>query len=116
MTAPEQNKTKEKSPHRWGEKFIEIIIRLAGVSTIVIVGLIFLFLLKEGLPAFLDIPLRQLFGSRWYPIEGLYGIAPPGGFADGHLGRRHHCRSFGPGRCDHLVNSHRHGCGKYSSR
>ncbi len=76
MTAPEQNKTKEKSPHRWGEKFIEIIIRLAGVSTIVIVGLIFLFLLKEGLPAFLDIPLRQLFGSRWYPIEGLYGIRP----------------------------------------
>ncbi len=58
------------------ETLIELLIRLSGVSTIVIVGLIFLFLLREGLPAFLDIPLRQLFGSRWYPIEGFYGIWP----------------------------------------
>ncbi len=58
------------------EVVIEGLIRLAGVSTIVIVGLIFLFLLKEGLNTFLDIPLRQLFGSRWYPIEGIYGLMP----------------------------------------
>src|SRR5690606_23775228 len=25
---------------------------------------------------FLDIPLRELFGSRWYPTEGHYGLAP----------------------------------------
>ncbi len=61
---------------RWGETLIESLIRIAGVSAIFIVGLIFLFLLREGLPAFLDIPLRQLFGSRWYPIEDLYGIWP----------------------------------------
>jgi ABC-type phosphate transport system permease subunit len=41
---------------RWGEIVIEGLIRMAGVSTIFIVGLIFLFLLREGLPAFLDIP------------------------------------------------------------
>jgi len=52
------------------------MIRLAGVSTIAIVGLIFLFLVREGLPTFLDIPLRQLFSSRWYPTEGLYGLWP----------------------------------------
>jgi phosphate transport system permease protein len=61
---------------RWNEVLIEGLIRIAGVSAIFIVGLIFLFLLREGLPAFLDIPLRQLFGSRWYPIEEKFGIWP----------------------------------------
>jgi phosphate transport system permease protein len=59
---------------RWGEFLIENLIRVAGVSTIIIVGLIFLFLLREGLPTFLDIPLRQLSGSRWYPIEAIFGL------------------------------------------
>jgi len=64
-------------PTEWREFIIEGIIRVAGVSTIFIVGLIFLFLLREGLPAFLDIPLRQLFGkARWYPIEGYFGLLP----------------------------------------
>ena len=61
---------------RWDEVIIEGLIRLAGVSTIFIVGLIFLFLVREGLPTFLDIPLRQLFGSRWYPIENFFGLWP----------------------------------------
>jgi phosphate transport system permease protein len=58
------------------EFVIENLIRLAGVSTVFIVGLIFLFLLREGIPAFLDVPLRQLFGSRWYPIENIFGLWP----------------------------------------
>ena len=66
----------EIGQRRWGELFIEGAIRVAGISSIVIIGLIFLFLLREGLPAFLDIPLRQLFGTRWYPIEGMYGLLP----------------------------------------
>ncbi len=61
---------------RWGERIIEFLIKLAGLSVIVIIALIFIFLLKEGLPAFLDTPLRQLFGLRWYPIEGQYGLLP----------------------------------------
>jgi phosphate transport system permease protein len=61
---------------RWNEVGIEGLIRMAGVSTIFIVGLIFFFLLREGLPSFLDIPLRQLFSSRWYPIEGIFGLWP----------------------------------------
>ncbi|MEW5957709.1 MAG: phosphate ABC transporter permease subunit PstC [Chloroflexota bacterium] len=60
----------------WQEFLIEGLIRVAGVSTIFIVGLIFLFLLREGIPTFLDIPLRQLFGARWYPIEGIFGLWP----------------------------------------
>lgn len=75
--------TPEESPpptpigqRRWGEIIIEGVIKVAGVSSIVIIALIFLFLLREGIPAFLDIPLRQLFGGRWYPIEGMYGLLP----------------------------------------
>jgi len=58
------------------ERLIEGSIQLTGIAIILIVALIFLFLLREGLPAFLDIPLRELFGSRWYPITGLYGLWP----------------------------------------
>lgn len=60
----------------WREWLIEVVIRLAGVSTIAIIGLIFLFLLREGIPAFLDTPLRDLFSTRWYPIEGKFGLLP----------------------------------------
>ena len=75
--APAQVPAVERLPRiRWDEWVIEGLIRAAGVSTIIIVGLIFLFLIWEGLPTFLDIPLRQLFGSRWYPIEGLFGMWP----------------------------------------
>ena len=60
----------------WQELIIENLIRLAGISAIVIIALIFFFLVREGSAAFLDVPLRQLFSSRWYPIEGLYGLWP----------------------------------------
>lgn len=66
----------EIAERRWGEIIIEGVIRVAGISSIVIIALIFLFLLREGLPAFLDIPLRQLFGTRWYPIEEMFGLLP----------------------------------------
>jgi len=58
------------------EFLIERIIGFAGISTILIVVLIFFFLIREGLPTFLDIPLRELFGSRWYPTEGHFGLWP----------------------------------------
>jgi len=76
MTTSEQVHSNPKPPRRWGELIIETSIRVAGISTIIIVVLIFFFLLKEGIPALLDITIRQLFSSRWYPIEGLYGILP----------------------------------------
>lgn len=61
---------------RIGESAIEASIKIAGVSTIILVGLIFLFLLREGINTFLDIPLRQLFGNRWYPSENSFGLMP----------------------------------------
>jgi phosphate transport system permease protein len=60
----------------WREAVIEGVIRLAGVSVIVVVALIFLMLLRQGLPALTEVPWRNLLGSRWYPIENLFGLAP----------------------------------------
>ena len=60
----------------WREKLIEGLIRLSGVSAVVIMALIFFFLLREGLPTLGEVSLSQLFNRRWYPIEALYGILP----------------------------------------
>jgi len=66
------------SRHRshWGEFVIETLIRVTGVSTIFFVLLILIFLFREGVPAFVQVPLSNLFGPRWYPIEDLYGLVP----------------------------------------
>ena len=60
----------------WGEAIITRLIQLSGYSAVVFVGLIFFFLVREGLPALVDVPLRDLFGTRWYPIEGYFGVVP----------------------------------------
>lgn len=60
----------------WREWLIELTIRVCGLSAIGIVALIFLFLLREGLAAFQTVSPLDLAGSRWYPIEKLYGIWP----------------------------------------
>jgi phosphate transport system permease protein len=52
------------------EFLIEKLIFLCGTLSIVFVGLIFLFLLKEGLALFQTVPLPDfLFGRKWYPIS-----------------------------------------------
>jgi len=61
---------------RWTEFAIEALIRVVGFSTIGFVLLIFIFLLREGLPVFFEVPLDNLFGARWYPTFDLYGTLP----------------------------------------
>jgi phosphate transport system permease protein len=61
------------------EALIEKIIFASGITSIVIVALIFIFLLKEGLSIFFSInPLHFLFGKFWYPISDppQFGILP----------------------------------------
>ncbi len=61
----------------WREYVVTRLIKASGYSAIIFVALIFIFLLREGLPALADVPLSALFGTRWYPIEGDYfGIVP----------------------------------------
>jgi phosphate transport system permease protein len=61
---------------RGREFWVETLIRVAGFSAIFFVVLIFAFLLKEGLPAFWEVDLDNLFGARWYPNEDLFGTLP----------------------------------------
>lgn len=58
------------------ERPVTWFIRISGYSSILFVSLILLFLLREGIPALVDMPLGSLLGTRWYPIESLYGIWP----------------------------------------
>ena len=46
------------------EQVIETLIRIAGVSAIGLVAIIFAFLLREGLPLAHDVPLKSLLGRR----------------------------------------------------
>jgi phosphate transport system permease protein len=55
---------------------METLIRILGFSTIGFVVLIFLFLLREGLPVFLEVPPGSLFGPHWYPTFGIFGTLP----------------------------------------
>lgn len=61
---------------RWRETFIESVIRVLGFSTIGFVALIFLFLLREGLPIFVEVPPGNFLGTRWYPTFDLFGTLP----------------------------------------
>lgn len=67
---------KRATTNRWSEFGIEALIRVLGFSTIGFVTLIFLFLLREGLPAFAEVKLDNLFGVRWYPTFGFFGTLP----------------------------------------
>ena len=60
----------------WRAFFIEQLIRVTGVSAIAFVLLILLFLIKEGTPALVEVPLSNLMGQRWYPTFGIYGLVP----------------------------------------
>jgi phosphate transport system permease protein len=60
----------------WSEFVITRLIKLSGYSAILFVGLIFFFLMREGLPTLSEVPLSSLFNPRWYPIEDFYGILP----------------------------------------
>jgi len=55
---------------RLKEFIIEKLILLCGLTSIIVVLLIFIFLLKEGLALFTSIRLPAfLFGKNWYPIS-----------------------------------------------
>jgi phosphate transport system permease protein len=58
------------------EFLIERVIHITGISAIIFVVLIFLFLIRAGAPAFLEVPLNDLLTTRWYPIEDHFGLVP----------------------------------------
>ena len=60
----------------FSEFVIERAIRVTGISAILFVLMIFVFLIRSGAPAFLEVPLGDLLKTRWYPVEGYYGLLP----------------------------------------
>lgn len=60
----------------WREFVITRLIKASGYSAILFVGLIFFFLLQEGIPVLAEVDLADLLATRWYPIEDFYGILP----------------------------------------
>jgi phosphate transport system permease protein len=66
----------ESKRTRWSEFLIEGLIRVVGFSSIGFVALIFLFLLREGVPVFFEVSPGNLFGTRWYPTFDLFGTIP----------------------------------------
>lgn len=64
---------------KFKEFIIEKLILICGLACIVFVGLIFIFLLKEGASVLKTVSLGKfLFGSKWYPISepAQLGILP----------------------------------------
>ena len=68
--------TTASSRRRWMEFGAEALIRVLGFSSIGFVALIFLFLLREGLSVFFEVPPGNFLGTRWYPTFDLFGILP----------------------------------------
>jgi phosphate transport system permease protein len=60
----------------WGEFTVEWLVRIAGISTIGFVVLIFLFLLREGVPFFFQTPIAEWLGTAWYPTFDMFGMLP----------------------------------------
>jgi phosphate transport system permease protein len=67
---------KDGNRGRWAEFAIESLIRVMGFSTIGFVVLIFLFLLREGMPVFLEVPITNFMSTLWYPTLDLFGMMP----------------------------------------
>jgi len=54
----------------WDEVLIETGVRLAGYIAVILIGLIFAFLLKEGIQALLRIPLSEFLGTTVLDYQG----------------------------------------------
>lgn len=65
-----------KTPRNWKEAIITPAIKVSGYSAIIFVILIFVFLITEGMPTLGEVPVKDLFGTRWYPIEDYFGLLP----------------------------------------
>jgi len=69
-------KSNDQLYRKWVEFSIESLIRVLGFSSIGFVILIFLFLMREGLTALINVSWGNLLGTRWYPIMEYYGVLP----------------------------------------
>ncbi len=59
------------------EKIAEAILTLIGLSSVTILGLIILFIFREGAPAFAKVGVWEFItGLKWAPGKNVFGILP----------------------------------------
>jgi phosphate transport system permease protein len=58
------------------ELFITSLIKVCGYSAIIFVVMIFIFLIREGSAALIQVTPENFLQLRWYPIEDRFGILP----------------------------------------
>ncbi|MBN1234972.1 MAG: phosphate ABC transporter permease subunit PstC [Methanotrichaceae archaeon] len=64
-------------PRKYGELFVEALLFMSAIVSILIMLLIFYFLIHESLPAFSSLGLFSLLsGSKWHPSGDIYGLLP----------------------------------------
>jgi phosphate ABC transporter permease protein PstC len=62
---------------KFSERFIEALLFLSAATSIIVTILIFYFLVRECLPAFLEIGVFQLLmGQKWHASGNIFGMAP----------------------------------------
>jgi phosphate ABC transporter permease protein PstC len=66
-----------KVPHKYSERFIEALLFVSAITSILIMLLIFYFLIRESLPAFAEFGIFSLlFSQKWHPSGDIYGLLP----------------------------------------
>jgi phosphate ABC transporter permease protein PstC len=64
-------------PRKYGELFVEALLFVSAIASILIMALIFYFLINESLPAFSELGLSSLLlGTKWHPAGEIYGLLP----------------------------------------
>jgi len=66
-----------KMPRKYGEQFVEALLFMSAIASILIMLLLFYFLIHESLPAFSSLGIFSLLsGSKWHPAGDIYGFLP----------------------------------------
>ncbi|MEA2045388.1 MAG: phosphate ABC transporter permease subunit PstC [Euryarchaeota archaeon] len=62
---------------KYGDRFVEAVLFLSAVTSILVMVLIFYFLTYESLLAFKEMGLKaMLLGPKWHPAGDIFGMAP----------------------------------------
>jgi len=62
---------------KYGDKAIEAFFFFTAITSIIIMGLIFYFLIRESIPAFYEVgPIQLLLGNKWHSPGSIFGMMP----------------------------------------
>ncbi len=62
---------------KYSERFVETVLFMCAITSILVMLLIFYFLIHESIPAFIDVGVIQLMlGQKWHSAGDIYGMMP----------------------------------------